>query len=109
MRKTKRSIFIITIALTFTSCKERAVVDSYASVPYVVSEAQIPPSIRKVFHDTSKNSPIVRSRLFTSGDRLIFYEFQFKEDSKLRVMTISPAGKIIMVFDAPEKVDPPNF
>ena len=108
MQTIKRG-FIIVIALIFASCKSSTpgpfASDCYASIFYTVPEYQIPPQIMKIYRQKVGDSPVVRSQLCIAGNLLMYYALRFKRDSKLQEITISPDGKSILVYDAPEKAD----
>jgi len=94
-----RMIFIATFTFTVAGCEGPQPSGCYALISYEVSEKKIPRQILEIYRKASGDAPIERSQLCIAGDRLVFYAFRFRTDSKLREMTISPRDGDVFAYD----------
>jgi len=98
-----KGILFIAIGLMLTSCRSASTSSGcYALLNYTISDGKIPAQIMEIYRQKTEDSPVLRSQIGIAGNLVMFYAFRFRRDSKLKEITISPDGKSVMVYDAPE-------
>jgi len=96
------SILLLTIGFAVSGCKSPSFSSGcYALISYTISDEKIPAQLMGIYRRKTENAPVLRSQICIAGDRVMFYAFQFRSDSKLKEITITADGKNVLVYDAP--------